>query len=212
MTEASPPLVPADVDLRNFPFMPLDVVRLRDSDLVTEPDGDIFRANVLSWCIAWHQVPAASLPDDDATLARLLGYGRDLRGWRKARAAGGLRGWVKCADGRLYHPVVAEKALAAWDKKQAQRQRTEAARKALADRREITLIADFKVWYAKYPSKVAPRKAEAAYLWARRRGASAEDLLAGVDRYMETKPDYHDWANPAAWLNGDRWLDGMVLT
>jgi hypothetical protein len=55
MTETLPdPLVPAEVDLRDFAFMPLDVVRLRDSDLVTEPDGEVFRANVLSWCVGWH--------------------------------------------------------------------------------------------------------------------------------------------------------------
>jgi hypothetical protein len=137
MTETlSGPLVPAEDDLRDFAFMPLDVVRLRDSDLVTEPDGEVFRANVLSWCVGWHQVPAASLPDDDAILARLLGYGRDLRGWRKVRAAGGLRGWVKCSDGRLYHPVVAEKARTAWEAKQSQRQRTEAARNARLQRQQ----------------------------------------------------------------------------
>ena len=34
MSDGRPePLVPADVDLRDFPFMPLDVLRLRDSEL-----------------------------------------------------------------------------------------------------------------------------------------------------------------------------------
>lgn len=132
MTE---PLVPAEVDLRDFPFMPLDVVRLRDSDIAAIPDAEAFRGAVLSWCVSWHQVPAASLPDDDAMLARLLGYGRDVKGWHKLRVAGALRGWVKCSDGRLYHPVVAEKATEAWQKKVAQRNRTEAARRALELRR-----------------------------------------------------------------------------
>jgi hypothetical protein len=83
---------------------------------------------VLSWCVAWHQTPAASLPDDDAVLARLLGYGRDIKGWTKLRATGALRGFIKCSDGRLYHPVVAEKAIEAWERKLSQRSRTEAAR------------------------------------------------------------------------------------
>lgn len=122
------PLVPADVDLRNFPYMPLDVVRLRDSDIAADPDGEVFRASVLSWCVSWHQVPAASLPDDDALLARLLGYGRDVKGWQRLRAAGALHNWIKCADGRLYHPTVAEKAIEAWKSKVAQRNRTEKAR------------------------------------------------------------------------------------
>jgi hypothetical protein len=109
--------------------MPLDVVRLRDSDLAAIKDAEVFRAAVLSWCAAWHQTPAGSLPDDDAVLARLLGYGRDIKGWMKLRLAGALRGYVKCSDGRLYHPVVAEKAVEAWERKCAQRNRTEAARR-----------------------------------------------------------------------------------
>src|SRR5262249_39444810 len=41
MTAPMPP-VPADLDLRDFPFMPLDVLRLRDSDLATLASGDEF--------------------------------------------------------------------------------------------------------------------------------------------------------------------------
>ena len=133
------PLVAADVDLRDFSFMPLDVLRLRDSDLSASPNAEVFRCNVLSWCVSWHQIPAASLPDDDTALARLLGFGRDLKGWKKVRTAGGLRGWVKCSDGRLYHPVVADKAREAWSAKVAQRQRTEAARKAREEARQRQL-------------------------------------------------------------------------
>ncbi|AZY49605.1 DUF1376 domain-containing protein [Bordetella avium] len=110
MTE---PLTPADCDLRDFAFMPLDVVRLRDSDLAIHVNGEEFRAAVLLWCAAWHQIPAASLPDDDKTLASLAGYGRVVAEWQKVRE-GALRGWMKCSDGRLYHPVVAEKAREAW--------------------------------------------------------------------------------------------------
>lgn len=126
MTTTLPaPLVPAEVDLRDFAFMPLDVLRLRDSELSATPDAEVFRCAVLSWCISWHQIPAASLPDDDVSLSRLLGFGRDLKGWKKVRASGGLRGWVKCSDGRLYHPVVAEKANDAWREKTEYRARKE---------------------------------------------------------------------------------------
>lgn len=133
------PLVPAEVDLRDFPYMPLDVQRLRDSDLSSTPDAESFRCCVLSWCVSWHQVPAGSLPDDDATLARLLGFGRDQKGWKKIRAADGLHGWVKCNDGRLYHPVVAGKAKDAWASKSAQRARTENARRAREEARQTLL-------------------------------------------------------------------------
>lgn len=117
------PLVPADVDLRDFGFMPLDVLRLRDSDLAALASGDEFKAAVLLWCVAWHQVPAASLPPDDRLLARYSGAGA---GWRKVKTEA-LRGFVECSDGRLYHATIAEKAIESWQKKLAQRERTAAA-------------------------------------------------------------------------------------
>jgi hypothetical protein len=122
MSEPTPP-VPADCDLRSFPYLPLDVVRLRDSRLAATATGDEFRAAVLLWCAAWHQVPAASLPNDDRELAALAGYGRDLRGWAKVRAMA-LHGW-EMIGGRLWHAVVAEKAAEAWRQRQMQRAKAE---------------------------------------------------------------------------------------
>lgn len=121
------PLTPPDCDLRDFAFMPLDVARLRDSDLAVKADGESFRCAVLLWCASWHQVPAASLPDDDDVLAQLAGFGRVKKEWLRCRD-GALRGWVMCSDGRLYHPVVAEKAVEAWRAKMVQRWKTECAR------------------------------------------------------------------------------------
>ena len=109
------PLVPPEVDLRDFPFMPLDVVRLRDSDLAIGGTGEGFRAAVLLWCAAWHQGPAASLPDNDRVLAGLAGYGRDLDSWHAVKVEA-LHHFIGCSDGRLYHPVIAAKALEAWDR------------------------------------------------------------------------------------------------
>lgn len=128
------PLTPPDLDLRDFAYMPLDVVRLRDSELAVVCTGDGFRAAVLLWCAAWHQVPAASLPDDDRLLASLAGFGRDLKAWKAVRGEA-LHGFVLCDDGRLYHPVIAEKAIEAAAKKKSQRQRTAAATVAAANRR-----------------------------------------------------------------------------
>lgn len=111
------PLTSAACDLSDFQYMELDVRRLRDSKFAAAAEGEAFRAGILLWCAAWHQVPAASLPDDDVELANLAGYGRVLKEWKKVRAAA-LHGFVKCADGRLYHPVVAEKAIAAFAAKE----------------------------------------------------------------------------------------------
>jgi len=131
LSELPTPLTSLDCDLRDFAFMPLDVVRLRDSDLSAVSSGDEFRCAVLLWCASWHQVPAASLPDDDVVLSQFAGYGRVIKEWLKVKE-GSLRGWIKCSDGRLYHPVIAEKANEAMagkikyrTAKEAERQRKE---------------------------------------------------------------------------------------
>ena len=113
------PLVPPDVDLRGLPWMRLDTARILDSDLFALSTGDEFKAAVALWCKSWTQRPAASLPDDDRILAHLSGAGAR---WKKVKAMA-LRGWVPCDDGRLYHPVVAEQALAAWEERLAYQER-----------------------------------------------------------------------------------------
>ncbi|WP_168072826.1 hypothetical protein [Caulobacter sp. SSI4214] len=72
------------------------------------------------WYRAWHQVPAASLPDDDDELCHLAELGFDVKTFRKAKAVA-MRGWIKAEDGRLYHPVIAEAALISWLEKLLQR-------------------------------------------------------------------------------------------
>lgn len=123
------PLVSKEVDLRDFAFMPLDVLRLRDSELAADTTGDEFKAAVILWCASWHQVPAGSLPSNEAAIARLAGHVLTSKKWRSIRD-GALRGWVQCDDNRFYHPVVSEKANEAWILKVRQRERTDAARKA----------------------------------------------------------------------------------
>jgi hypothetical protein len=123
------PPVPPDADLRDFHFMPLDVARLSNSDLAAIATGEEFKVAVILWCKCWHQVPASSLPDDDRMLAHLAGFGRDLKGWRKVKNVA-LRGFIRCDDGRLYHPVIADKVNEALDAKRRQRERTANATKA----------------------------------------------------------------------------------
>ncbi len=110
MYDTLPPPVPIDADLRHFPNMPLEVGRLRDSEIAGVADAEVFRCAVLLWGASWHQIPAGSLPDDDPTLARLAGLGRDTRTWKRHRA-GALRGFHRFADGRIYHRTVCEKVI-----------------------------------------------------------------------------------------------------
>lgn len=110
------PLVPSEVDLTDFPYMELDVRRLRDSRFAAAATGEAFRCGVLLWCAAWHNKPAGSLPNDDVELAHLAGFGRFPKEWKKIREQV-MAEWTLCDDGRLYHPVVCEKAMIAWGMK-----------------------------------------------------------------------------------------------
>jgi 5-methylcytosine-specific restriction endonuclease McrA len=110
MTDLPEPLTPPDCDLRDYLWMPLDVRRLLNSETWILGSPEVKVACMTLWCEAWQQVPAASLPDNDRMIAHLSGAGP---GWKKI-AAEVLKGWQKCSDGRLYHPVVAEKAREAW--------------------------------------------------------------------------------------------------
>ena len=112
--ELPDPLVPAEVDLRDFLGMWVDTDRLLRSDTWILGNSDEKAAAFTLWCEAWHQVPAASLPNNDRVLKKLS----QAEKWEKSRAHV-LRNWVQCSDGRIYHPVVAEKALEAWIEKLA---------------------------------------------------------------------------------------------
>ncbi|WP_336975928.1 DUF1376 domain-containing protein [Brevundimonas nasdae] len=91
--------------------MPLDCARLLESDTYALTTGEEFKAALTLWCRSWSQIPAASIPNADRILAKWAGV--SLNEWRMVREQA-LRGWISCCDGRLYHPIVAEKALAAW--------------------------------------------------------------------------------------------------
>jgi hypothetical protein len=141
MNDLPSPLTSADCDLRDFGYMPVDVQRVCDSDLAALETPEACWAAFLLWCKSWHQVPAASLPDDDRVLAKFTGYQRAPDAWQAIRE-GAIRGWIKCADGRLYHPVVAEKANEAWFAKhrRAHDQLCERVRKRNKARVEASLV------------------------------------------------------------------------
>jgi len=146
------PLTPADCDLQDFKFMPLDVARLRDSDMASEQTPEENWSAVLLWAAAWHQVPAGSIPDSDNWIAKAAGYlsrGRIDPHWKEVRT-GAMRGFVLCSDGRWYHPVVCEKANESWVSKLKQRLKTECARIKKHNDRHKTSIAfpEFDAWFA----------------------------------------------------------------
>lgn len=116
MPRELPPLVPAEVELRDFPFTPILRSRLFGSEFHANATDAEWRAGVTLWLKSWDQVPAGTLPPGEVELCRLAELGRDLEAWR-ALSPRALHGWKLCSDGRLHHAVVAEGVLKAWSKR-----------------------------------------------------------------------------------------------
>lgn len=123
------PLVPGGVDLNDFDYMPFEVRRLLRSQFwinAMVKDPRIAAVSINLYAEAWHQIPAGSLPNDDAVLARFAMV--DFATWLDIRAAV-LEPWVLCSDNRWYHPVLAEKAEGCWQKMRGREAKKEAFRK-----------------------------------------------------------------------------------
>jgi hypothetical protein len=197
-----PPPVPADCDLRQFPDMPLEVASLRDSDLRRRSTGDEFKAAIVLWCASWHQVPCGSLPDDDVELADLAGLGTgkpSVRTWQKLRGMA-LRGWFKASDGRLYHELMAKKALNGLEAKQSAKRKREADAERLRNWRETRNGGNAETVLKRVSSQRDQNRSE----------------VIGSDRNTHTvsERDEHDLGAPATEpppaADADRW--GYVRT
>lgn len=72
--------------------------------------------------------------------------------------------------------------------------------------------ADFAAWYASYPRREARGAAVKAYRTARKK-ATADQLLEGARAYAATVAgkERRYIAQPATWLNGERWLDEQAV-
>lgn len=169
----SAPLTPPDCDVRGLPYMPVEVGRLLESDFFALSSGDQFKAAMALWCRSWTQVPAASLPSDERLLARAAGVA--LGEWRDI-AEVVLHGWVACDDGRLYHPVVAEKALRGWIERIGLKDRSA---KGNATRHD---------GFRYDPADFAERKAEAVRYLARLIPGAASEFGVSVPEGTDTPP------------------------
>lgn len=110
------PPISTDIVLRGFDYMPLQGDRLFASDtwILASPEGRC--AALKLWWESWKQEPAGSLPNNEKLLANLAGYGIAVSAFTKIKDEA-MRGWQLCSDGRLYHYVVCELALNAWQSK-----------------------------------------------------------------------------------------------
>ena len=109
------PLTPTECDLRHYKGMTIEIARLQRSKAWKlcrrRPELAFYMLNL--WLASWHEVPAASLENDDESLCDLAQC--DPERWPEVRGDV-LRGWEECGDGRLYHATVAEVAIEALSK------------------------------------------------------------------------------------------------
>lgn len=120
MTDLPAPLSDETVDVSGIAGFILDTVKLLSSELVAISTGDEFKAAAMLWCRAWQQQPPGSLPDDERVLASFAGIGNDMKKWRKVGPMA-MRGFIKCSDGRWYHPVLTADAKRAAKNRQQKR-------------------------------------------------------------------------------------------
>ena len=115
MTLPDPP-VPADLDLSGLEYMPLLITRLRRSKAwlraKRRPELGFYMLNL--WMAAWMECPCGSLEDDPDVLADAAMCAPEK--WDEVKTEV-LAGFTKHSDGRLYHPVLAEQAMIAKDKR-----------------------------------------------------------------------------------------------
>lgn len=122
------PLTPPDCDLRGFDWMPLYGGSFFSSSTYSAAALRNPRAGLAAvklWWVSWHQVPAASLPNDDAELAFKADFGLDVAAWLECKDIA-LRGFVLCSDGRLYHTTLSKIACDKWQRRQRKSERSEA--------------------------------------------------------------------------------------
>jgi hypothetical protein len=172
-----PPIEPT-ADVRSIPTMPLDVARLRASGIAQAVNAEAFRAAVLLWCHAWHQVPAGSLPTDDTELRIITGI-RDPRDWDRLRNEA-LHGFIEI-EGRLYHPVVCEmakRAMVELDRIDKKRKRWAADKKKV--RTDITKCPDGQtIMSVRTSPNVQTDKRESPY------GQSSMSVQTNADVHMD---------------------------
>jgi len=72
-------------------------------------------------------------------------------------------------------------------------------------------MTDFDQFWAAYPHKVGKNACERKYgillKKAKHPDLLHQEILAGLERYKETKPEWRSWCNPLTFLNQGRWQD-----
>lgn len=184
---------------RSDTWMPLEGDRLFASDTWLQGSLAARAAMLPLWWAAWKQDPVGSLPDNDASLAQIAGFGRNVKAWLAVRAQA-TRGFTKGEDNRLHHPVV--RALA----ERSARIKARSERERESDRERL------RNWRAKRVSETVGNGDETGI------GNADETRTKPVDNKIEqdiTKPKPSPTAQGARargltlpeWLPAQPWAD-----
>lgn len=91
---------------RQFDWMPIPLDLLTSGAVAVTASPEAYKAAIFLLAESWRQHPGGTLPDDDYKLARLTGLPLEI--WRRLRDEA-LQEWVRCPDGRYYHPGLRER-------------------------------------------------------------------------------------------------------
>ena len=78
--------------------------------------------------------------------------------------------------------------------------------KSILEKEKKDLDFGFQDFYSKYPNKVSKPVSKAAYE-KQRKNYSHEQIMDGLERYIQSKPPDRAWCNPSTFLNQERFND-----
>lgn len=138
---AEEPPYPPDTKVRGWRFQ-LDHERINQSDTWALATTDMRPWLLMLWHVAWQQVPAGSMPDDDQLISAKIGM--ELRQFRAHRDIL-MRGWTRHTDGRLYHGVVVEQVKEYQEHNRRERERMQRWREQKQAQSNASVTCDKRV-------------------------------------------------------------------
>lgn len=103
-TQLPDPPYPEDIRAKGWMFE-LDITRARVSNTWVLAPAEIRPWLLMIWACSWERSPCGTLPCDDEVIAAIIGMPMAMFAVHRDIL---MRGWYRCSDDRLYHPVISE--------------------------------------------------------------------------------------------------------
>lgn len=112
---------PSDVRSNGWRFeLDLDKIEQSDTWALAGTRPELRPWLLMLWAKAWKQHPCGTLPDNDQIIAAHIGM--PIESFIQDREVL-MRGWYRCTDGRLYHPVIINRVIEMMGKRAVDRDR-----------------------------------------------------------------------------------------